>query len=82
MLGKDFDLAFEKGVSYYREPSGEAAWKTFSQGYGPTKALAGNLDESRRAEFRRDFVAFHDQFSTPLGICVPREYWVTRGTRR
>lgn len=82
LLGRDFDLAFEKGVSFYREPNAEAAWETFSNGYGPTKALAVSLDESRRAELRRDFIAFHEGFSTTLGICVPREYWVTRGIRR
>ncbi len=39
------------------------------------------LDEARRAELKRDFIAFHDGFPTELGICVPREYWVTLGTR-
>ncbi len=82
LLGADFDLKFEKGTSYFREPSGEAAWNTFSNGYGPTKSLADNLDETRRAELRRDFIAFHDGFKTNLGICVPREYWVTLGVRR
>ncbi len=82
LLGRDFDLAFEKGVSFYREPNAEAAWETFSSGYGPTKALAASLDENRSAELRRDFIAFHEGFPTPLGICVPREYWVTRGIRR
>ncbi len=82
LLGENFDLSFEKGVSFYREPSGEAAWETFSKGYGPTKSLAASLDDDRRADLKRDFIAFHDQFPTPLGICVPREYWVTRGIRR
>jgi SAM-dependent methyltransferase len=82
LLGSSFDLKFEKGISYYREPNGEAAWQTFSNGYGPTKTLAGNLDQARRAELHRDFVAFHDGFKTDLGICVPREYWVTVGIRR
>jgi SAM-dependent methyltransferase len=82
LLGRDFDLKFEKGVSYYREPSGEAAWETFSTGYGPTKTLAATLDEGRRDELKRDFIAFHDGFPTDLGICVPREYWVTLGTRQ
>ncbi len=82
LLGSAFDLKFEKGTSFYREPNGEAAWLTFSTGYGPTKTLATNLDESRRAELRRDFIAFHDGFPTELGICVPREYWVTLGVRR
>ncbi len=82
LLGSNFDLKFEKGISNYREPNGEAAWITFSTGYGPTKALAASLDESRRAELRRDFIAFHDGFLTELGICVPREYWVTLGARK
>ena len=82
LLGQAFDLKFEKGTSYYREPSGEAAWETFSTGYGPTKSLAASLDDAKRAELKRDFIAFHDGFRTDLGICVPREYWVTLGTRR
>jgi SAM-dependent methyltransferase len=82
LMGSAFALRFERGVSFYREPSGEAAWDTFSTGYGPTKALAGSLDEARRAELRRDFIAFHDGFPTELGICVPREYLLSIGVRR
>ncbi len=82
LLGTAFDLKFEKGTSYYREPSGEAAWATFSNGYGPTKMLAANLDEAKRASLKRDFIAFHESFRNDLGICVPREYWVTMGVRR
>jgi len=81
LLGQDFALKFEKGTSFYREPSGLAAWETFSTGYGPMKTLVMGLDEARRAELKRDFIAFHDGFPTELGICVPREYWVTLGTR-
>lgn len=81
LLRQDFDVKFEKGISFYREPSGVAAWETFSTGYGPAKTLAAGLDEGRRAAFERDFIAFHDGFPTELGICVPREYWVTLGTR-
>lgn len=82
LLGDPFDLRFEKGTSFYREPNGKAAWLTFSNGYGPTKTLANNLDEARRAELMRDFIAFHDAFPSELGICVPRDYLVTLGTRR
>ncbi len=82
LLGDGFDLKFERGTSFYREPNGEAAWNTFSTGYGPTKSLAASLDETRRAELRRDFIAFHDGFRTELGICVPREYLLTLGVRR
>jgi SAM-dependent methyltransferase len=82
LLGHAFDLRFERGVSYYREPNGEAAWETFSTGYGPTRALANSLDPDRRAAFRQDFIAFHDSFPTEAGICVPREYWLTIGIRK
>ena len=74
LLGDAFDLKFEKGTSYYREPSGDAAWNTFSTSYGPTRALAASLDDAKRAELKRDFVAFHEGFRNDLGVCVPREY--------
>jgi SAM-dependent methyltransferase len=82
LLGEEFDLKFERAVSYYREPSAEAAWDTFSTSYGPTKSLADSLDPSRRDQLRADFIGFHAGFPTPLGICVPREYWLTVGIRR
>jgi SAM-dependent methyltransferase len=81
-LGGSFDLAFEEGVSFYREPDGAAAWRTFLAGYGPLKAILAGLDPERQKRLERDFVAFHDSFRTPLGIAVPRAYLVTRGVRR
>ena len=82
LLGQAFELRFERGVSYYREASAESAWETFSTSYGPTKTLADSLDQNAREAFRADFVAFHGGFPTPLGICVPREYWLTVGVRK
>jgi len=81
LLGTAFELRFEKGVSFYREPSAEAAWQTFSKGYGPTRTLAANLDPARSEALHQDFVAFHERFATDLGITVPREYWLTVGVR-
>ena len=68
-------------MSYYREPSAEAAWETFSNGYGPTRVLANSLEPERREALHRDFVAFHEGFATELGTCVPREYLLTVGVR-
>ena len=82
LLGEEFDLKFERAVSYYREPSAEAAWDTFSNGYGPTKTLADSLEPSTRDRLRADFIAFHAGFPTSVGICVPREYWLTVGIRK
>ena len=81
LLGRTFELRFEKGVSFYREPTPEAAWNTFSKGYGPTRMLAGSLDPERLEALREDFDVFHAGFHTGLGITVPREYWVTVGVR-
>jgi ubiquinone/menaquinone biosynthesis C-methylase UbiE len=81
LLGHAFQLRFEKGISYYREPSAEAAWDTFSTGYGPTRTLANSLDSDKRAAFRNDFIAFHAAYPSELGICVRREYWLTYGVR-
>lgn len=81
LLGHTFQLRFEPAVSFYREPSSDAAWDVFSKGYGPTRALAASLDAERRAALRADFTAFHAGFATELGICVPRDYVLTVGTR-
>jgi SAM-dependent methyltransferase len=82
LLSTHFDLRFEEAVSFYREPSAEAAWDTFSTGYGPTRTLAANLPADRREALEREFIAFHDGFATDLGITVPRAYWLTLGRRR
>ena len=81
LLGGAFDLRFEEGISYYREPSGDAAWETFSKGYGPTRSLAMSLDTDRRNALARDFSDFHARYQTDLGICVPRTYWLIVGER-
>lgn len=80
LLGNAFDLLFETGTTVLRLPSGEAVWKVFSQGYGPTKTLLQATD--RKEELRRDFIAFHEAHRTPMGIAMPREYLVVIGTRR
>jgi SAM-dependent methyltransferase len=81
LLGGTFDLRFEKGVSYYREPSPEAAWETFSKGFGPVRSLAASLSPARREALRDDFIAFHATFPSEMGITVPRAYWLTIGVR-
>jgi SAM-dependent methyltransferase len=82
LLGNDFDLTFERGTSFYREPDGEAAWRTFTTGYGPAKTLAGKLDDQALEQLHNDFVTFHNGFATELGITVPREYVVILGVRK
>ncbi len=82
LLGEAFDVDVEEGTSYYREPDGAAAWRTFSEGYGPVHTLARKLGPEQRARFEAEFTAFHDGFADALGITVPRQYRVVRGVRR
>jgi hypothetical protein len=82
LLSRDFDLQFEQGVAPCFDRDGAAAWDTFVTGYGPTKALAKSLEESRRQELKEAFIAFHDNYRTELGISVPREYLITLGKRK
>lgn len=82
LLGETFDLTFEKGTTFYREPNAAQAWETFVSGYGPTRTLHNKLDEEGKGSLERAFIAFHEAFKSELGICVPRDYWVIAGTRR
>jgi ubiquinone/menaquinone biosynthesis C-methylase UbiE len=82
LLGEYFDLSFEDGTSFYREPSGEAAWNTFSSGFGPVVTLLHKLDTEAAARFRDEFIAFHERRRTGIGILVQRPYVITHGVRR
>jgi ubiquinone/menaquinone biosynthesis C-methylase UbiE len=82
LLGSYFDLKFETGVTYLREPGGTDVWKLFVEGYGPAKMLYASLDENKRKALRQDFISFHEKFKSDLGIAMPREYLVTIGTRK
>lgn len=82
LLGNAFDLRFEEAMVPCYDRSAQHAWDVFLTGYGPTKMLAASLDEAKRAALERDFVAFHEQFATPLGIAMPRQYLLTHGVRR
>ncbi len=82
LLGDAFELRFEEGTNPFRYGSGEQAWDLWVNHYGPSKSLASNLDDARRAELRRDMIAWHETFKSELGYTQPRQYIITRGTRR
>jgi len=82
LLGGHFDLHFEEGVNTFRYASGEQAWNLWVNHYGPTKSLAAALDDARRAELRRDLIAWHETFEGGLGHEQPRGYLITHGVRR
>lgn len=82
LLGDAFELEFARLESPLVLPTAEDAWELFSTSYGPTKTLADSLDEDRREEFQRDFVALHAAHEDEEGLRMPRAYLLTLGTRR
>ena len=81
LLGQWFELRVERAVSYYRVENAEIAWNDFSVAYGPLKTLLKKLDSPKQRELRDEFVRFHEQHQTSLGILVPRDYVIVRGHR-
>ena len=81
LLGGAFDLEFEEGTNQFRYGSGEQAWNLWVNHYGPAKALAANLDDERRHEFKRAMIEWHEGFRATLGFEQPRQYLITRGVR-
>ncbi len=82
LLSARFDLRFEDGTNQFRYGSGEQAWNLWVNHYGPTKSLAAALDDARRHELKRDFIAWHETFPSPIGFTQPRTYVVTHGVRK
>jgi SAM-dependent methyltransferase len=82
LLGANFDLKFEEGTNHYRYASGEQAWNLWLNSYGPSKSLAGSLDDTRRDEFKRNMIAWHETFASEIGYDQPRQYVITYGVRK
>ena len=82
LLGENFDLKFETGLSFCREESGKAVWNLFSECYGPAKMLAESLDDANKEKLKAEFIEFHENFITDMGISMPREYIVTIGVKK
>jgi SAM-dependent methyltransferase len=82
LLGGTFELEFAEGESPQLAWSAEALWQLFVTAFGPVKALASSLDESRRAEFHQAFTDFYNGYRVPGGISSPREYLVITGWKR
>jgi SAM-dependent methyltransferase len=82
LLGASFELEFEDGTNHFRYASGEQAWNLWVDHYGPSRTLAGNLDDARREDFKRAMITWHESFRSPLGYDQPRDYVITRAIRR
>jgi SAM-dependent methyltransferase len=82
LLGRDFDLAFERGVSHAYHDDVDDVWERYARGFGPVRQLIDGLDAARAATLRRDVDAYHAHYRTPAGLHVTREYLVVIGRRK
>lgn len=82
LLGRDFSLKFEPGVSHAYHADPEAIWSWYVRGFGPLRSLAQALVAEDRGRLKRDLDAYHAAYMTDAGLHVKREYLVTIGTRR
>jgi SAM-dependent methyltransferase len=82
LLGKDFDLTFERGQNNAYHHDCDAIWDWYQRGFGPLRLLADGLDADRRAALKRDVDAYHRHYETDAGLRVTRDYLVIIGTRR
>jgi SAM-dependent methyltransferase len=82
LLEDAFELEFVDLESAQVGESGDQLWELFSTSFGPTKTLAATLPAERRAELRRAFVGFYEEYRDDTGIRHPRHYLVAIGHRR
>lgn len=82
LLGRDFELTFERGVNNAYYPDAQTIWDAYTAGFGPIRGLVQTLDPPRLEAFRRDIDAYHAHYATRAGLHLKREYLVTIGRRR
>lgn len=82
LLGRDFTLNFEHGVSHAYHDDEDDIWNWYSRGFGPIRTLIDRLEPKQSAELKREVDYYHSQYKTPAGLNVAREYLLVSGTRR
>ena len=82
LLGRDFDLRFEAGVSDAYHESTDEIWDWYVRGFGPLRQLAARLDPDGLRALKEDLDAYHGYYQVALGLHVRREYLITQGIRR
>lgn len=82
LLGQDFALSFEQGVSHCYFDDADAIWSWYLRGFGPLRLLHDSLDEAGRRALKKDVDAYHEHYKVAAGLHVQREYLITIGQRR
>lgn len=82
LLGNDFELRFETGVSYGYFDSTEHLWHFYVRTFGPMREIVESSDAATVEELGLRFKAEHDQFIGELGLKIPRPYLLASGIRK
>jgi SAM-dependent methyltransferase len=82
LLGDDFTLTFEPGVSNCYFEDSDSIWAWYLRGFGPLRALHDGLDEPGRRALKEDVDLYHDHYKVEAGLHIRREYLLTIGRRR
>jgi SAM-dependent methyltransferase len=82
LLGKSFDLKFERAISNSYHASVDAIWELYMRGFGPLRQLVEALPPARAEQLKRDVDGYHGRYAVPVGLHVKREYLLTLGRRR
>lgn len=82
LLGRDYNLLFERGVSNCYFEDADAVWGCFLNGFGPLNVLYQSLDEASRHALKADVDAYHERYRVDAGLHIRREYLITIGQRR
>ena len=82
LLGRDFDLIFERGFNNAYHGSTQDIWDWYARGFGPLRQLAESLPPDRLEQLKRDVDTYHDHYAVPAGLHVKREYLLIVGRRR
>jgi SAM-dependent methyltransferase len=82
LLGGDFELIFEPGVSEAYHADAADIWRWYMRGFGPLRQTAAALDAERLAAFRREVDDYHNRYRAAAGLHVKRGYLAILGIRR
>jgi len=82
LLGRWFDLQFERCCTVLHAKNSEQIWNLWESSHGLISTTLEKLSSREAKTFRDEFIAFHDRFSDQFGITMPRDYLVTIGVRK
>jgi SAM-dependent methyltransferase len=82
LLGGNFELTFEHGISNAYHGNADDVWDWYTRGFGPLRQLTERLAPDGLERLRHDIDAYHAHYAVPAGLHLKREYLVTIGRRQ